>query len=140
MDRRPRGNRIDLTKMLLYMLKRAWLIVLCAEIGFGAMYIYTTRCLPDTYTASGTMYVNNGNPNLSEYQYTNSGDLNSAVQLINTYLVVVKSEKVMNAVVERMSKDYPDITAGQISPTLSTYAFHGLRLGDWCRGGQVDDQ
>ena len=119
MDRRPRGNRIDLTKMLLYMLKRAWLIVLCAEIGFGAMYIYTTRCLPDTYTASGTMYVNNGNPNLSEYQYTNSGDLNSAVQLINTYLVVVKSEKVMNAVVERMSKDYPDITAGQISPTLS---------------------
>ena len=115
MDRRPRGNRIDLTKMLLYMLKRAWLIVLCAEIGFGAMYMYTTRYLPDTYTASGTMYVNNGNPNLSEYQYTNSGDLNSAVQLINTYLVVVKSEKVMNAVVERMSKDYPG-------------------------GGQVDDQ
>ena len=39
MDRRPRGNRIDLTKMLLYMLKRAWLIVLCAEIGFGAMWL-----------------------------------------------------------------------------------------------------
>ena len=37
MDRRPRGNRIDLTKMLLYMLKRAWLIVLCEEIGFGTM-------------------------------------------------------------------------------------------------------
>lgn len=120
MERRAnRGNRIDLTKMLLYMLKRAWLIIICAEIGFGVMYIRTTRFLPDTYTASGTMYVNNGNPNLSEYQYTNSGDLNSAVQLINTYLVVVKSEKVMNAVVNRLSKDYPDITAGQISPTLS---------------------
>ena len=120
MERRAnRGNRIDLTKMLLYMLKRAWLIIICAEIGFGVMYIHTTRFLPDTYTASGTMYVNNGNPNLGEYQYTNSSDLNSAVQLINTYLVVVKSEKVMNAVVDRLSKDYPDITAGQISPTLS---------------------
>ena len=119
MDRKTRGNRIDLTKMLLYMLKRAWLIVLCAEIGFGAMYYYTTRCLSDTYTASGTMYVNNVNPNLSDSQYVNYSDLSTARKLIDTYLVVVKSEKVMNAVVERLSKDHPDITAGQISPTLS---------------------
>lgn len=114
-----RVNRIDPLKLMLFVLKRAWLLIICAELGFGAMYIYTTRCLPDTYTASGTMYVNNGNPNLSEYQYTSSNDLNSAVQLINTYLVVVKSEKVMNAVVERLSTDYPSISSKQIAPTLS---------------------
>ena len=117
MDRRT--AKIDLTKLIKFVLKRCWLIVLCAELGFGAMYIRTTRFMPDTYTASGTMYVNNGNPSMEQYQYTNSNDLDSAVQLIDTYLIVVKSEKVMKSVVERLSNDYPGISAGYISSTLS---------------------
>ena len=117
MDRRV--VKIDLAKLITFVIKRFWLIVLCAELGFGAMYIYTTRFLPDTYTASGTMYVNNGNPNMEQYQYTNSNDLDSAVQLIDTYLIVVKSEKVMSSVVERLSDQYPGITAGNVSSTLS---------------------
>lgn len=118
-NRVSRLYKIDPIKLVLHILKRAWLIVLCAEIGFGTIYMYATRYIPETFTASGRMYVNNGNPNLSEYQYTNSGDLNSAVQLINTYLVVVKSEKVMNAVVERLADSYPDISSDTVSPTLS---------------------
>lgn len=117
MDRRT--VKIDLVKLIMFVLKRCWLIVLCAELGFCAMYIRTTRFMPDTYTASGTMYVNNGNPNMEQYQYTNSNDLDSAVQLIDTYLIVVKSEKVMKSVVERLSNDYPGISAGYISSTLS---------------------
>lgn len=114
-----RANQVDLVKMLIYILKRFWVVVLCAELGFAALYMYTKQHAADTFTASGTMYVNNGNPNLGEYQYTSAGDLNSAVQLIKTYLVVVKSEKVMNAVVERLSDDYPNITVAQVSPTLN---------------------
>ena len=114
-----RTVKIDLAKLIMFVLKRCWLIVLCAELGFGTMYIRTTRFMPDTYTASGTMYVNNGNPNMEQYQYTNSNDLDSAVQLIDTYLIVVKSEKVMKSVVEQLSNDYPGISAGYISSTLS---------------------
>ena len=117
MDRRT--VKIDLVKLIRFVLKRSWLIVLCAEIGFGAMYIRTTRFMPDTYTASGTMYVNNGNPNVEQYQYTNSSDLDSAVKLIDTYLIVVKSEKVMKSVVAQLSNDYPGIQAGYISSSLS---------------------
>lgn len=117
MDRRV--VKIDLVKLIRFVLKRCWLIVLCAEIGFGAMYIRTTRFMPDTYTASGTMYVNNGNPNMEQYQYTNQNDLDSAVRLIDTYLIVVKSEKVMKAVVNQLSDDYPGIQARYISSTLS---------------------
>lgn len=112
-------NRFDIVKILMYVLKRAWVIILCAELGFGSLYYYTTRFIPETFTSSGRMYVNNGNPNISEYQYANSNDLYSAVQLINTYLVVVKSDKVMNAVVEKLSDSYPNVTASSISPTLS---------------------
>ena len=41
---------------------------LCAAIGFAAMYYYATYKVPDTYTASATMYVYNGNPNIINYQ------------------------------------------------------------------------
>ena len=94
-------------------------MVLCAELGFAGLYYHSTRMVPETYTASGTIYVNNNSSNLVDYQNTNSSDLNFAVQLTKTYLVVVQSDKVMNAVVERLSKDYPNITASAISSSLN---------------------
>ena len=114
-----KGARIDLVKLVMYMLKRCWLLILCAAIGFGGMYWYSMRQKVDTYTASGTMYVYNANPNLVNYGYTNVNDLNSAVQLLDTYMVVIKSNKVMDVMVERLNPDYPGITAAFITRTLS---------------------
>ena len=112
-------SEINPIKLIVYILKRIWLVLICAAIGFGGLYWYTAYKLPNTYTASGTMYVYNGNPNLVNYQYTNSSDLNSAVQLLDTYMVVVKSDKVLDAVAERLSADYPGIKPAYISSTLS---------------------
>ena len=114
-----RTAKIDLVRLLWYMLWRSWLIILCAVIGGAGMYVYTVRTHVDTYTASGTMYVYNGNPNLVNYQYTSSGDLNSAVQLLDTYMVVVRSKKVMDVVAERLAPDYPGIDPSAIAGTLS---------------------
>ena len=113
-----RANSIDLVKLLKYVLKRLWFVVLCAEVGFGAVYMYMARYQTDTYTATGTMYVNNINPNLIEYQYTNYSDLSTALKLIDTYMVVVKSDQVMNTIVNKLSATHPGITSGQVSPTL----------------------
>ena len=113
------AKRIDLKKLFFYLLKRCWLIILCAAIGFAGMYWYTAYYQKDTYTASATVYVLNGNPNVVNYQYTNLSDLNSAVALLDTYKVVIKSTKVMSAVTERLIADYPGITPGFISGTLS---------------------
>ena len=118
MGNKANGN-IDLVKLFFYILKRAWLVILCGVIGFSAMYWYTIKHQVDTFTARGTMYVYNGNPNVINYQYTNASDLNSAVQLLDTYMVVVKSNKVMDVVVERLTPDYPGITAGFIAGSLS---------------------
>ena len=113
-----RRSSIDLVKMALYLLKRCWLIVLCAAIGFGYMYWRSLK-VGDTYTASGTMYVYNANPNLMNYGYTNMSDLNSAVQLVDTYAQVVKSNRVLDAIVDRMAADHPRITTGAIAGSLS---------------------
>ena len=112
-------QKINLKKLFFYILKRAWLIVVCAVIGFAGMYYYTQYYQKDTYTAFATMYVLNGNPNLINYQYANANDLSSAVQLLDTYMVVVRSSKVMDVVAERLSEKYPGISAGFISSTLS---------------------
>ena len=71
---KEKGMRIDLLKLLIYILKRSWILIICAIIGFGAMYYYTAFCQDDTYTTSGTMYVYNANPNTINYQYANSND------------------------------------------------------------------
>ena len=114
-----KSNQIDLMKLALYLLKRAWIIALCAVIGFGVMYGRAVANRRVTYTASGTLYVYNGNPNLINYQYTSSSDLMSAVRLLDTYMVVVRSNKVMDVVAERLAPDYPNLTNGYIAGTLS---------------------
>ena len=116
---KEKGMRIDLLKLLIYILKRSWILIICAIIGFGAMYYYTSFCQDDTYTTSGTMYVYNANPNIINYQYANSNDLDSAVRLVDTYKVVVNSHKVLDAVAERLSAQYPGITAAYISRTIA---------------------
>ena len=110
--------RIDLVKLILYVLKRIWVLILCASIGFGIRYWQTVYRMPDTYTASGTMYVYNSNPNLVNYQYTSTIDLDSAVKLIDTYMIVVKSNKVMEVVTDRLAADYPGIMPGFIASSL----------------------
>ena len=118
MNRRTTTS-IDLVKMAFYILKRCWLLLICGAIGFGIFYWNTAVRQKDTYTASGTMYVYNGNPNLVNYQYTSTSDLNSAVKLMDTYMVVIKSNKVLDVVVERLTPDYPHISAGTIAGSLS---------------------
>ena len=118
-DMGDRSQKINLGKMFFFVLKRIWLVILCAGIGFAGMFFYTNNYLPDTYTAYATMYVLNGNPNLVNYQYTNVSDLNSAVQLLDTYMVVVRSSKVLEAVKERLLSKYPGIGTGFISRSLS---------------------
>lgn len=110
--------RIDLVKMIRYVLKWIWVLILCAAIGFGLRYWNTTHRMPITYTASGTMYVYNSNPNLVNYQYATSMDLDSAVKLIDTYMIVVKSNKVMDVVTDRLAADYPGIMPGFIASSL----------------------
>lgn len=112
---KQKRSQIDFVKMLMYIVKRLWIVVLCGELGLWGFYLYTMNFLEDTYTASGTMYVNNE----SEYKSSDGGDLDSNTRLIKTYLVVVKSDKVMSVVAERLSENHPGITAEEVSKSLT---------------------
>lgn len=117
---------IDLEKLAIYILKRCWLVIICAAIGFGYMYWRASKA-PDTYTASGTMFVTNSNPNLVNYGYTSTSDISSAVQLVNIYSEVVKSETVMQRVLEYEIE--PAGTDGSEQAVLLSQKFKGLTTG-----------
>lgn len=115
--------QIDLWKLIKYMLKRCWVMIILAVIGFGAMYYRTEKNHVDSFTASATIYVNNNNPNLINYQYTSSADLMAATQLIETYSIVIRSDKVLDAVRTQLvqNAEIPgfDMNNAQISATLN---------------------
>ena len=111
--------KIDLMKLAKYLIRHCWLPILCAVVGFAGVFAYTTAHHVDTYTAYSTLYVFNGSPNVTNYSYMSSSDINSAVRLIDTYLVVIRSNKVMDAVLDRLSEKYPNLTAQYVMNTLS---------------------
>lgn len=117
--------KIDLVKLLIYILKKAWVIVLCAELGFGLLYLYTTRS-SDTYSNKGTMYISNGEyPTGNEEtdddhtKYVSSSDLEAGESLVNNYLTIVNSDRVLNSVVDILKWDYPEITGKFVHSTLT---------------------
>ena len=119
------GRSIDLAKLAVYILKRIWLVILCAAIGFSVMFYRASKAV-DTYTASGTMFVTNSNPNLVNYGYTSTSDISSAVTLVNIYSEVVKSETVMQRVLEyrletvEVDGTEQDLLLGQKYPGITT--------------------
>ncbi|MBR4711005.1 MAG: polysaccharide biosynthesis tyrosine autokinase [Clostridia bacterium] len=130
--------RLDLLKMLKFVLKFCWVMILCGAIGFGVMY-YRASKRPDVYTASGTMYIINANSSLYNYSYLSTSDVTAAVQLINTYSVLIRSDRVMSKVLDypvevvdeygeatgemiTLREKYPGLTASGIASTISMYA------------------
>ena len=118
-------TNVDLMKMGLYILRRAWLIVICAVVGYGVTSFTATK-VPDRYTASGTLFVTNSNPNLVNYGYASYSDFSNAVQLVNVYSEVIKSESVMQKILEYRIQvagedgAEQDLLLGQKYPFLTT--------------------
>ena len=118
--------KIDLIKLLSYILKKLWVVVLCAELGFALLYLYSTRS-PNTYSTRGTMYISNGvytsdgqeADTSGPKQYVSSTDLEAGESLVNNYLTIVNSDQVMSSVVEILKWDYPDINSTFIRSSLT---------------------
>lgn len=86
---------LDFKKLFKTLLKRSWIIVLCAILVGSIMLVYSTNFATPMYTASVTMYVNNNNG------YTGtvtSQNLAVALQLVKTYVNIIQSDTVLEKV------------------------------------------
>lgn len=108
---------IDLRELFKVLLKRAWLILLCAVIVGASVLVYTVNFVEPTYQASVTIYVNN-NSN-KDTSYISSSDLAVALRLVETYVNIIQSNTVLEKVI---SETGLTLSAGQIRSMLSAKA------------------
>lgn len=92
-------KEIDIKALAKDILKRAWIIVLCAVVFAAATLIYTVNFVEPTYKASVTLYVNNNSETNSSS--VSSSNLAVALQLAKTYVNIIKSDLVLDKVVEK---------------------------------------
>lgn len=80
------------------LLKRLWIIVLCAAILGASVLVYTLNFVAPMYTTSVSIYVNNSTSENSSG--VSSGDLAVALRLVATYVNIIQSDTVLEKVVE----------------------------------------
>lgn len=105
-------TEINVKDLLQAVWKRAWLVVLCVVLAAAISLVYTKNFVTPTYKASVTMYVNNN----SSISGMTSSDLAVALQLANTYVNIIQSDAVLEAVVDATGLN---LTSQQIRSMLS---------------------
>jgi len=95
------GMEIDLKEIFRVLWKRAWIIVLCAVLVGALALAYTANFVTPMYRAKVTMYVNNAGSTGT----LTSGNLAVALQQVNTYMNMISSDTVLQAVADEMNLD-----------------------------------
>ena len=89
---------LDLRALFSAMVKKAWLIVICAFL-LGALTLgYTALLVTPQYQASVIMYVNNSTTTNESNNYISAADLATAQRLVLTYVNIIKSDTVLSKV------------------------------------------
>ena len=103
-ERKKEDMEIDLTKLLLLYLHKWWLILLCAIVGGGMMYVYTANFVTPMYQAGVTIYVNNIESG-QQIDYISGSNLTASQQLVSTYINIIRSDTVLEKVADSMEMD-----------------------------------
>ena len=88
---------IDLRRMFVVLLTRAWNIILTGILVATGAFCYGKFAVTPTYSASVQMYVNNNYPESPGYS---SSQLMAAQELADTYMVIIRSRNMLEKVKE----------------------------------------
>lgn len=108
-------KELTLSDIFAVIVKRFWLIMLCAAIGLSGAYFGTKYFIPKQYTANTSLFVRNDSDNKTAQ--TTATDLNISLRLVDTYMVILKSDSVLSKVANRLNLGY---TAEDIRRMLKT--------------------
>lgn len=96
---------IDLLKLVLVLWRKVWAIILAAivvgAISFGVTYNFITP----KYQASVKVYVNNSTNQVDTNSIT-SADIIASKDLVDTYIVTLKTRTTLNQVIQAAGLDY----------------------------------
>lgn len=96
-----------------------WIILAAVICGLGA-YIYSYSTTVQTYTSTVTLFVTNTNRNSEDTDISGS-ELTSSAKLVDSYIAVLKSRKVMDQVAAALPPEVP-VSGSQILGMIRTAA------------------
>lgn len=108
---------LDLKEVFSALMRKLWLIVLCAVLAGSAALVYTAGFVTPLYRASVSVYVNN-NTNGAQGGISSS-DLQTSQKLVATYINILKSDTVLDKVAEAVDGD---VTSKDIRKMINSEA------------------
>ena len=105
---------IDVKEIFRVLLRKAWLIVLCAVVVAAGVLVYTIGFVTPQYQAKVSVYVNNGTANSDGA--ISSGDYSVALRIVNSYVRILQSDNVLERVIRENDLQ---VSATQIRGMLS---------------------
>ena len=127
------GIDIDLQGLLRAYLHKWWLILICLVLGASIALGITYQFVTPMYQARISIYVNN-NKSSEDKEYLSSADLSASQRLVNTYVSIAKSERVLEKISENLNGEYSVngrdyLAVGGNGAVLLTVGQLDLRLG-----------
>lgn len=90
---------VDLREIFRVCLRKVWLILLSALVMGVAVYLYTAFFIAPQYITGASFYVNNSVQS-GESQKISSSDLATSQRLVLTYVNIIKSDTVLEKVID----------------------------------------
>lgn len=108
-------KEINLAELLSALVRKIWLVVLCAMLAGALVYAYTVNFVTPMYRSRITVYVNNtvvtnGNNQIS------ATDLATSQRLVATYINILESNRVLDPVAEKVGRG---LTASHIRAMMA---------------------
>jgi len=97
-------SELGLKDILELLLKWSWLVILATVAGFVAAYLLSTQILTPRYTSSISLHVNNSPE--ATLGTINLADINAAQRLVNTYIVILQDDDVMEMLGFRLLDEF----------------------------------
>lgn len=101
-------DSIDIIELISILLKRIWIIIIVTILSAAATFGVFNFLVAPTYTAQTLLYVNNNNQ-YSGINNVNLNDINASQKLVNTYIVILQNDKIIEQVAQRCKLEYNEI-------------------------------
>ena len=102
-------KQLSIEEIIGIIFKKWWIVLISFIIGGVLAFTYTEVFISPVYVSKGTLYVNNkGIPGMMPNVETsiNANDLSVALKLVDTYTVILKSNRFMEIVSEKIDLPY----------------------------------
>lgn len=103
-------SELSLKNIVELLMRRIWVIVCAAIAGATVLFLITFFGVEPLYTSTASLYVYGGGGQQAANTLTES-ELRVSKQLVDTYIVIIKSNTVLSQVAERIGDPELDVEA-----------------------------